>query len=215
MKRLFLALALALLPSLAWAQCSGVFPPNTLCGNMSGVPQAPTAVTTNAVGNVIGPNVSVNGDIAVWNNITGTLLKDIPPLQIFGTQSANTFLVGPTSGGAAFPTWRILALADYGTQSANAILAGPTSGGSATPTWRALVNADFSTMPNNTVKGNISGGAAIPSDLTQLQLTALVNTFTSSLSGTAPASGGGASNFLRADGSWSPPTPTVATIAAL
>ena len=33
MKKLLLILALALCPSAAFAQCSGIFPPNTFCGN--------------------------------------------------------------------------------------------------------------------------------------------------------------------------------------
>lgn len=41
--------------------------------------------------------------------------------------------------------------------------------------------------------------------LTDTQLTTHVNPFTSSLSGAAPASGGGTANFLRADGTWSAP----------
>ncbi len=64
------------------------------------------------VGGIVGPNSSTVGDVAIWNNTTGSLLKDIPPLQIFGTQSANTFLGGPTTGSAAFPTYRALASGD-------------------------------------------------------------------------------------------------------
>jgi hypothetical protein len=65
-------------------------------------------------------------------------------------------------------------------------------------------NAKMATMVNNTVKGNVSGSTAAPSDLTTTQLTALVNTFSSTLSGAAPASGGGTTNYLRADGTWAP-----------
>lgn len=36
MKRIILALALFLLPSVAFAQCNGIFPNNTACGNISG-----------------------------------------------------------------------------------------------------------------------------------------------------------------------------------
>lgn len=56
----------------------------------------------------------------------------------------------------------------------------------------------------NTVLGSISGGSPIA--LTTTQFTTLCNAFTSSLSGCAPASGGGTSNFLRADGSWAAPS---------
>ena len=69
----------------------------------------------------------------------------------------------------------------------------------------AVTNAKLANMANNTVKGNVSGSAAAPSDLTPTQLTTLINTFTSSLSGAAPASGGGTTNFLRADGTWAAP----------
>ena len=41
--------------------------------------------------------------------------------------------------------------------------------------------------------------------LTNTQVTALVNSFSPSLSGAAPASGGGTTNFLRADGTWDAP----------
>lgn len=55
MKRLLLALALCLLPSLALAQCNGIFPNNTICGNVTGSsnlprPTAPGGFTTTAGG---------------------------------------------------------------------------------------------------------------------------------------------------------------------
>ena len=70
---------------------------------------------------------------------------------------------------------------------------------SLTPAATALINA-IESIANDTVVGNVSGSTGVPSALTQAQLTALVNDFTSSLSGAVPASGGGTSNFLRADG---------------
>ena len=73
---------------------------------------------------VEGPASSTAGDIAVWNNTAGTLLKDTPPLDIFGTVAANTVLAGPTSGGNAFPTFRALTSGD--------LPAGETPGGSNT-----------------------------------------------------------------------------------
>jgi hypothetical protein len=41
------------------------------------------------------------------------------------------------------------------------------------------------------------------------QATAQLNPFSSTLQGLAPASGGGTSNFLRADGTWAAPTATL------
>lgn len=69
----------------------------------------------------------------------------------------------------------------------------------------AVTNAKMANMANNTIKGNVSGSAAAPSDLSQTQVTAMINTFTSLLSGAVPASGGGTTNFLRADGTWAAP----------
>jgi hypothetical protein len=61
------------------------------------------------------------------------------------------------------------------------------------------------TLAANTVLGSIAGGT--PIGLTATQLTTLINTFTTALSGAVPASGGGTVNFLRADGTWiAPPT---------
>lgn len=77
----------------------------------------------------------------------------------------------------------------------------------------AVTNAKLANMNNNTVKGNVSGGAAAPVDLTATQLTTLVNAVTSSLSGAAPASGGGTTNFLRADATWAaPPSVKIAQV---
>jgi hypothetical protein len=74
MKRIALALALALLPSAAWAQCTGVFPPNTLCGNPTGVAAPPSAFLYS--GSLIGPGSSTANGLPIWSNTAGTILKD-------------------------------------------------------------------------------------------------------------------------------------------
>jgi hypothetical protein len=63
----------------------------------------------------------------------------------------------------------------------------------------------IATIANNTVLGNVSGSPASPIALTTAQHTTLVDIFTSTLKGTVPASGGGTTTFLRADGTWSTP----------
>ena len=57
MKRLVLALALLLVPSFAWAQCTGVFPNNTVCGNATGSSNTPRATlqTSLPLGNFLAP----------------------------------------------------------------------------------------------------------------------------------------------------------------
>lgn len=64
---------------------------------------------------------------------------------------------------------------------------------------------DLAAIGADTVLGNASGSSAAPAALSQTQLTALCNVFTSSLLGCVPASGGGTTNFLRADGTWAAP----------
>lgn len=79
------------------------------------------------------------------------------------------------------------------------------SGASWTVDADAVTNAKLANMPAATVKGNATGAAADPADLTGTQVTALLDTFSPTLKGLAPASGGGTSNFLRADGTWAAP----------
>lgn len=77
-------------------------------------------------------------------------------------------------------------------------------------TWsidnNAVTNAKLAQMDANTIKGNNTGGIANAGDLTTAEVTAMLDQFTSLLKGLVPASGGGTSNFLRADGTWAAPT---------
>lgn len=65
-----------------------------------------------------------------------------------------------------------------------------------------ITNALLAQMPANTLKGNNTAGLANAADLTVTQATAMLNLFTSLLQGLVPASGGGTTNFLRADGAF-------------
>ena len=60
------------------------------------------------------------------------------------------------------------------------------------------------------IMGRVTAGTGSQEALTGTQATTLLDTFTSALKGLAPASGGGTSNFLRADGTWAAPTASVA-----
>jgi hypothetical protein len=53
--------------------------------------------------------------------------------------------------------------------------------------------------------GRITTGAGDPEELTGAQVTTLLDIFTSALKGLVPLSGGGTTNFLRADGTWAVP----------
>lgn len=56
--------------------------------------------------------------------------------------------------------------------------------------------------------GRITAGAGDTEELTGTQATTLLDVFTSVLKGLVPASGGGTTNFLRADGTFAAPTAT-------
>ena len=74
-----------------------------------------------------------------------------------------------------------------------------------TITANAVTNAKLAQMPTITFKGNATGLPADPQDLTGTQATAMLDLFTSALRGLVPGSGGGTTNFLRADGTWATP----------
>jgi hypothetical protein len=58
----------------------------------------------------------------------------------------------------------------------------------------------------NSIVGNNTGSAATPIALTGAQTTAMLDVFTSGAKGLVPASGGGTTTFLRADGSFATPS---------
>ena len=68
-----------------------------------------------------------------------------------------------------------------------------------------VTNAKLADVSTATYKGRTTAGSGSPEDLTGTQATALLDAFSSTLKGLAPASGGGAVNFLRADGTWAAP----------
>jgi hypothetical protein len=100
--------------------------------------------------------------------------------------------------------------------------------GSASPSLVAGANVSITgSWPNQTINASGVGGGSPGGSvgqiqynnsgsfggLTNTQLTADINVFTAGLSGAAPASGGGSSNYLRADGTWNAP-PTGSTTFA-
>jgi len=60
-------------------------------------------------------------------------------------------------------------------------------------------------VADNVLLGNNSGAGGIVDELTGTEATALLDVVTSGLKGLAPASGGGTTNFLRADGTFAAP----------
>jgi hypothetical protein len=89
--------------------------------------------------------------------------------------------------------------------------------GSAHGPWIVSGGAIPLTVGNTTIASGTSGrvlydNAGVLGEYTATQLTAQINSFTSSLSGAAPLSGGGTTNFLRADGTWAAPAGSGGTV---
>jgi hypothetical protein len=76
-------------------------------------------------------------------------------------------------------------------------------------TWsidpNAVTLAKMQQIATASFLGRVTAGTGDVEVLTGTQATTLLNTFTSSLKGLAPSSGGGTTNYLRADGTWAAP----------
>lgn len=164
-------------------------------------------------------NVASTSGITVSGNVSGnsTTGSSNTNVTIALTPIATSTVLGNVSGVAATPAAISQAQLTTLINNFTAILSGdvPPSGGGivnflrADGTWN--IPAGSGPIPNNTVMGNVSGASAPPVPITQTQLTALINVFTSTLSGAVPASAGGVIKFLRADSTFAvPPTFTSA-----
>lgn len=148
--------------------------------------------------------------IYLFNRSTGAVT-----INYFGGALAQSLTEGQWviatlyNNGTAAGTWDLA----FSTGSASSAITALT--GDVTATGPGVVsavipagtinNTRMANVPTATFKGRVTAGTGVPEDLTGTQATTLLDTFTSSLKGLAPASGGGTGNFLRADGTWAPP----------
>lgn len=75
----------------------------------------------------------------------------------------------------------------------------------ATIAANAVTNAKLAQIATQIIKGRTTAATGNVEDLTVTQVTAMLNVFTSALQGLVPASGGGTTTFLRADGIFAAP----------
>src|SRR5262249_25806099 len=107
-------------------------------------------------------------------------------------------------------------IGSYLTGNQTITLSGDVTGSGATAITatianNAVTNAKLAALATARIRGRVTAGTGDPEDLTGTQATTLLDVFTSSLKGLAPSSGGGTTNYLRADATWAAPTFTPPT----
>lgn len=143
---------------------------------------------------------------AQFNTSTGDLESSVT------TATELAFVHGVTSNIQT----QINAISGSGITSLTGDVTGTGPGATATTiSVNVVSNSKLAQMPTLTIKGNNTGGTANASDLTVAQVNAILPVFTSSLNGLVPASGGGTTNFLRADGTFAAPSGTPLTIGVI
>jgi len=197
-------------------------PANTLKGNNTGSPIDPKNLTTTEVRTLLNvedgannyshPNhtgdVTSSGDGATTiaaDAVSNSKLADMATGRIKGRSTVGT---GDPEDLTAGQIRTLINVADGANNYSHPNHTGDVTSvgdGSQTIAADAVTNTKLDNMPTATFKGRVTAGTGDPEDLTGTQATTLIDPFTSALKGVAPASGGGTTNFLRADGTWAAP----------
>lgn len=168
-----------------------------------GSPNSPARLIDVTSTNPISISLSLTGDVNASAS-SGTLVTTVNKIKGVGlgttTATSGNLLVADGTNWQSVPTTGVVAIDHTGltTFGTGAVQTGNIAAG-------AVTLAEMANLAANSVVGNNTGSTATPIALTKTQLTAMNNTFTTSLAGTVPASGGGTTNFMRADGSWAVP----------
>ncbi len=171
-------------------------------------------------------NPTISQEIRVGTSVVGDeMYISAQDTSGSGTQGGSLFLrsgAGTTNGGIDFITGDNLAntrLQINGTTGSVSVKNLSTglvhSNSSGLLTSSLLVAADITnatiTLPklavqnSHTFVANNTGSSASPIAITATEATAELDLFSSTLKGLTPLSGGGTTNFLRADGTWAAP----------
>jgi len=181
----------------------------TLVSNVLNIPTPPTATFTSlTVTGSSGASTLLSGVLNVPTyTLTGLggqpLATNLTSLA--GLSYASTSFVKMTGTGVfALDTNTYITGNQTITLSGNVTGTGTTSITTTIGT-NVVTNAMLAQVATSTIQGRVTAGTGNIETLTGTQATTLIDTFTSTLKGLAPASGGGTANFLRADGTWAAP----------
>lgn len=137
-----------------------------------------------SIGGILGPNSSVVGDGACWNNTIGTLLADCPSLP--ATFAGGTVFGNPTGSSAAPVATTHPVLGIPGTSTGEIGLAGSTSG---TATIAAQATAGTPTILTPTASGTMAVSATSPLHLSATTGALTIDTATSGQKGVVQGDG--------------------------
>jgi hypothetical protein len=195
------------------------------------IEQVPTSTILGRVTAGVGNVEELTGTQATTLlDVFTTLLKGLAPASGGGTanylRADGTWAAPPGTTPAAPPDATYVTLSTNATLTNERTLAGEatvisiTDGGAGNPVTVGISANGVTYAKIQDVSatsrflGRITGGAGDIEELTGTQATTLLDNFTSALDGLAPASGGGTTTYLRADGTWQTPPGSGASIAA-
>ena len=164
-----------------------------------------TGTATAPANTVFGNNT---GSIAApgFQTLTDSQVPDVLTISRLTNFTSDGFVKTGSGNGSLF-----IDLTTYLTSNQPITLTGNVTGTGTTAIATTIANdsVTYAKMQNvsasNRFIGRITSGSGDPEEITSTQATSMLDPFSSSLKGLAPASGGGTTNFLRADGTWAAP----------
>jgi hypothetical protein len=129
------------------------------------------------------------------------------PTANLGSGGATTTNAANIGDAQAIAAAAVAAVPSITSLTTDVVAAGPGAA-AATIQPNAVTNAKLADMATARFKGRTTAGTGDPEDLTGTQATAMLDLVNSTTKGLAPLSGGGTTNFLRADGTWATPPGT-------
>ncbi len=143
-----------------------------------------------------GGDLSTNRTLSInANGISDSLLRQSAALSVLG-RSANS--IGNVADISATASSDGVLRESGGTLSFGTVATAGIAN-------NAVTLGKMAQVSTNRILGRVGAGTGDVESLTGTQATTILDTFTTSLKGLAPASGGGTDNYLRADGTWAIP----------